>query len=76
MKRKNQLFKSYVNFLNQKTKKSLSYDFYVKSVYGFLKFKCFFNFFNFKSYFDSFNRVIEKKKSLTEVFYHKYKAFY
>jgi hypothetical protein len=38
---KKQLFKPLVNVLNKKTKNVFSYDFYIRSVYGFLKFKCF-----------------------------------
>lgn len=76
MKKKNRIFKLYVNFLSKKTKNNLSYDFYIKSVYGFLKFKCFWNFFNFKNYFKSFNKKIEKKKSLVDTFYARYNAFY
>ena len=74
--KKNQLFKPYITFLNQKTKNKLSYDFSIQSVCGFLRFKCFFNFFNFKSYFESFNKTTEKKKTLTEIFYSRYKSFY
>ena len=76
MKKKNQLFKPYVNFLSKKTKNRPPYDFYVKSIYQFLRFKCFWNFTNFKSYFKSFNKQIEKKKSLVDVFYAKYNSFY
>lgn len=76
MQKKKQLFKSYVNFLSQKTKNKLSYDFYVKNVYGFLKFKCFWNFSNFKNYFESFNKKLKKKKNLIDIFYSRYKSFY
>lgn len=76
MKNKNQLFKPYVNFVSKKIKNKLSYDFYIKGVYGFLKFKCFWNFSNFTSYFKSFNKKLKKKKNLTDIFHSKYKAFY
>jgi hypothetical protein len=35
--KKTKLFKGYISFLNKKTKDKLSYDFHIKSVYGFLK---------------------------------------
>jgi hypothetical protein len=73
---KKHLYKPYVNFLSKKTKNSLSNDFYIKSVYGFLKFKCFWNFSNVKSYFKSFNKEIKKKKNLVDIFYSRYSSFY
>jgi len=73
---RNRLFKPYINFLNKKLKHETSYDFYVQSVYGFLRFRCFWNFFNFKHYFRSFNPSLEVKKNLTDNFFFRFKAFY
>ena len=75
MQEKKQLFKLYTNFLSKKKKNEFSYDFYVKGVYGFLKFKCFWNFSNFTGYFKSFNAKVKKKESLTDIFYANYKEF-
>jgi hypothetical protein len=58
-----------VNLLSKKKKHDLSYDFSIKSVFGFLRFKCFWNFNNFKNYFKSFNKKIEVKKDLVVTFY-------
>jgi hypothetical protein len=76
MQEKNRLFKCYIGFLNKKKKNRLSYDCFIKSIFGFLKFKCFWNFSNFKSYFKSFNKQLEQKKNLIDVFYSRYKGFY
>jgi hypothetical protein len=75
MQRK-QLFKPYINFINKKIKNKPSYDFYIRNIFGFLRFKCFWNFSNFKSYFKSFNLEIKKKKNLIDVFYSRYNSFY